>query len=76
MDLIAELKKVGEEIKKDFENFKSENDKRIQTLEKGRGVADFEEKLAKNNSNIETLEKKLEDIQVALKRKGGEQTEV
>jgi HK97 family phage major capsid protein len=76
MDLIAELKKVGEEIKKDFENFKSENDKRIQTLEKNRGVADFDEKLAKNNDSIEALEKKLEDIQVALKRKGSEQAEV
>lgn len=75
MDLLQELKKVGEEIKKDFENFKSENDKRIQTLEKGRGTADFEEKLAKNNTNLEALEKKLEDLTVAIKRKGaGEET--
>jgi HK97 family phage major capsid protein len=76
MDLLAELKKVGEEIKKDFENFKSENDKRIVTLEKGRGVADFEEKLAKNNSNIESLEKKLEEIAVAIKRKGSAEAAV
>lgn len=66
-----------EGIKKEFEDYKKENDARLEKVEKGRGTADFDEKLSKFDEALEKQEKRIEEMQTALNRpqNGGDKKE-
>lgn len=68
----AEMKAAIEQFGKDWEEFKTQNDTRLSLVEKGQAVpADLEERLAKLDTKLsdsEALQKRLEDLEVAMKR--------
>lgn len=57
-----QTKQKIEELGRDWETFKKENDARLQKLEKNAGVADFEEKLGKINSAIDGTTTRLKEL--------------
>lgn len=71
MEALHKLKEGVDEIKNSFENFKTENDKRLKLLEtKGHVPGDIEEKMDKHGDAIDDLVKKLNETQAAMNRGG------
>ncbi len=68
-DPIAEIKRIGEDIGRTFEEYKDANDKRVAELEKGvRGVADIDEKLAKMDSALDAMTESKEAFEADLRK--------
>lgn len=57
-----QVKQKVEEIGRDWETFKKENDTRLQKLEKNAGVADVEEKLGKINTALDGATARLKEL--------------
>lgn len=66
-----EVKEVAEGMKRDFEEFKKENDRRLKLLEeKGTAGADREEKVNKISESLGKMEEKFEKLETVLSRAG------
>lgn len=66
-----EVKEIAEQIKASFEQFKSENDRRLKEIEKnGRADPLTEEKINKHSDAIGALQKQLDDVQKKAQRIG------
>lgn len=69
-----QIKEGFDKLKSTFEDYKNENNERLEKLEKSRGTADKDEILAKMDADIEKFEKrmeeKLDELKAAANRSG------
>lgn len=63
-----EIKNLLEKQGRDFEVFKEVNDKRLASIESGKGTADFEAQLAKINAEFDSSKKAMDEAMVKMNR--------
>lgn len=63
-----EIKNLLEKQGRDFEEFKSVNDKRLESIEKGKGTAELEAQLAKINAEFDASKKAIDEAMVKMNR--------
>ncbi|MEO1035221.1 MAG: phage major capsid protein [Pseudomonadota bacterium] len=67
-----ELKETIDKLGRAFEEFKTQNDKRLDNIEQGKGIADIEANLEKLNSDLDELgglKDRLEKAEIALAKR-------
>lgn len=69
MDPIQEIKKIGDELNRDFGAFKEANDKRLALLEKGLSAgSDREEKVDRISKAMTDMEEKIDQLKAVVSR--------